>query len=132
MTELRATCEEPFKEWEDWIGTKENGETIVVTFETMKYRLFEEWLDQAVTFNDGERVVNHDNFDYEEAKEWVRPGAYKDDFAEDCYTITIPGEFMSLKRCREWIENLNNKYGTDFELVDPEEEKLFDVLGPDK
>ena len=133
--ELRATTTAPFEEWEDWIGETGEDQTVIVTFETMEHHLYEVWSQQAVNYDgaaeieetedgtfvlnsDRDRRINHERFD---AKDVDAPGAYKDD-SEGCYTVIVPFDFMTLELCRQMIEELNEEFDTDFELVDPEKE----------
>ena len=91
----------------------------VITFLTISHELFEEW-----------EKVNNDR--WEEKTEFdidnvLEPGVYRDDElreegSEDCYTVVVPYDFLAPKLIADRLEKLNEKYGTDFELVEDEEE----------
>jgi len=132
MTKLESISTTPFEDWEDWLGKTEDGDSAVVTFQTMDFYLYKSWWRQAVEFEgetdfietdggmyqiegDTERKIDHTKFDSDKVD---GPGVYEDQ-ADRCYTIILPHEFMTFGMCQKWIEKLNKRFDTDFELVEP-------------
>lgn len=132
MVKLTSHVVKPFNKIADWSGKDEEGNFHVVTFTTISQELYSEWERQNLDnyhFKDGDieidgNSIENYNFDI------PPPGVYRDtdkpnfkvpegDKEEDwshCYTIIVPFDFMSRRICNIFIEKLNDKYGTDFEL----------------
>jgi len=90
----------------------------VVTFLTISELLYEEW---EKVYND--RWEDKNEFKLENV---TQPGVYRDDEiyengGETCYTIVVEFDFLSPLLLQDKIEKLNEKYGTDFEIVFEEE-----------
>lgn len=143
---LQSRAVNPFNDWADWYGT--DGEA-VVTFYTMKERLWVRWnsdcisiphpdcehdetvdgLQERVNCDKGERVVEHEKFNVTALQ---APGIYLDgtyynseDGVDESYTIIVPYPFLSPKLCREWIRKLNEQYDRNFELKITEEQAEY-------
>lgn len=136
---LWSNTEIPFEEVADWYGT--DGE-VVVAIKPMKSLLWAHWETQCVEWVhaedcdhgpgvDGlqesincphqERVVNPENFDYDEVPEpgVYCTGTYYDDESkvDESYNIIVPREYVTAEQCHKWIQKLNQKYDRNFELT---------------
>lgn len=85
----------------------------VVTFITISELLYEEWY----ATNQGHYSDERD-FDIDEV---TSVGAHREDEIYDtdnekCYTVVVPYDFLAVARLEEYLEKLNDEYGTDFVL----------------
>lgn len=93
-------------------GGAENGG--VVTLYTIDRLLYNEWFEAYAD----DLYEKKQEFDLENV---TSPGVHRDDEIyrdgdEQCYTIVLPYDFITIEMVEDYIEQLNKEYGENLEL----------------